>query len=277
MGQSARRFSTSVNGPGRGLILAANGGIWFRPDRQLAGIRIGNMASFGVSAEAYVVQRWGLSVIGEVYGYPSLTSFPDKPKDIPAEVLLDAAASTVARTDDRAAARPRTDVPPASTCFGGGSSANLSDSPSLLVFSVARRRAIQMGSLVANAVALVFESVSLSPRMTATPRASGTLEAHYAPTARVRLMDAATLQTALDVLGAQAAGIATWSRAILQTRSTGVLRRHMPHDAAEAARQLFAVLRDFDAAGVSLIWVETPPDAAEWDGVRDRLQRAAAA
>lgn len=109
------------------------------------------------------------------------------------------------------------------------------------------------------------------------PRASGTLEAHYAPTARVRLMDAATLQTALDVLGAQAAGIATWSRAILQTRSTGVLRRHMPHDAAEAARQLFAVLRDFDAAGVSLIWVETPPDAAEWDGVRDRLQRAAAA
>jgi outer membrane protein OmpA-like peptidoglycan-associated protein len=71
-----------------GLILAANGGVWFRPDRQLAGIRIGNMASFGVSAEAYVVQRWGLSVIGEVYGYPSLTSFPDKPKDLPAEVLL---------------------------------------------------------------------------------------------------------------------------------------------------------------------------------------------
>ena len=83
--------------------------------------------------------------------------------------------------------------------------------------------------------------------------------------------------SALYASGAQAAGIATWSRAILQTRSTGVLRRHMPHDAAEAARQLFAVLRDFDAAGVSLIWVETPPDAAEWDGVRDRLQRAAAA
>ncbi|MFO0758717.1 MAG: OmpA family protein [Byssovorax sp.] len=73
---------------GIGLLLAANAGLWLRPDRQLAGIRIGNMASFGVSAEAYVVQRWGLSVIGEVYGYPSLTSFPDKPKDVPAEVLL---------------------------------------------------------------------------------------------------------------------------------------------------------------------------------------------
>ena len=108
------------------------------------------------------------------------------------------------------------------------------------------------------------------------PRASGTLQSHYAPKARVRLMDACSLQLALDVLGAEAAGIATYSRVILQTRSGQVLRRRMPDDAQETARQLFAVLREFDAQGVSLIWVETPPDAPEWEGVRDRLQRAAA-
>jgi L-threonylcarbamoyladenylate synthase len=108
------------------------------------------------------------------------------------------------------------------------------------------------------------------------PRASGTLESHYAPRARVRLMDARSLQAALDVLGADAAGIATYSRAILQTRSEKVLRRRMPDDAAETARQLFAVLREFDAQGVQLIWIETPPDLPEWAGVRDRLQRAAA-
>lgn len=110
----------------------------------------------------------------------------------------------------------------------------------------------------------------------AAPRASGTLESHYAPHARVRLMDAAALQTALDVLGADAAGIAIYSRVILQTRSGQVLRRRMPDDAQETARQLFAVLREFDAQGVRLIWVETPPPAPEWDGVRDRLQRASA-
>ena len=109
------------------------------------------------------------------------------------------------------------------------------------------------------------------------PRASGTLEAHYAPSARVRLMDAKALQQALDVLGADAAGIATWSRSILQTRSGNVLRRRMPDDAAETARQLFAVLREFDAQGVKLIWIEQPPDLPEWEGVRDRLRRAAAA
>ncbi|NUQ75531.1 MAG: OmpA family protein [Polyangiaceae bacterium] len=71
-----------------GLILATNLGLWLRPDTQFAGVRIGNMAQFGVAAEMYVVQRWGLSVIGEVYGYPSLTSFPDSPKQVPAEALL---------------------------------------------------------------------------------------------------------------------------------------------------------------------------------------------
>jgi len=39
---------------------------------------------------------------------------------------------------------------------------------------------------------------------------------------------------------------------------------------------LFAVLRAMDATGVKLIWVETPPSALEWEGVRDRLQRASA-
>jgi L-threonylcarbamoyladenylate synthase len=109
------------------------------------------------------------------------------------------------------------------------------------------------------------------------PRASGTLESHYAPRARVRLMDAAGLQAALDVLGADAPAIAVYSRAILRSRSDKVLRRRMPDDAAETARQLFAVLREFDDQGVPLIWVETPPDDPQWAGVRDRLQRAAAA
>jgi L-threonylcarbamoyladenylate synthase len=111
----------------------------------------------------------------------------------------------------------------------------------------------------------------------ASPRASGTLESHYAPQAKVRLMDGKLLQTALNVLGDEAAPIAVYARTPLRSRSEKVLVRRMPDDAGEAARQLFAVLREFDARGVQLIWVETPPPAPEWDGVRDRLQRAAAA
>ena len=109
-----------------------------------------------------------------------------------------------------------------------------------------------------------------------TPRASGMLESHYAPNAKVRLMTAAALQAALDLLGSDAAHIAVYARDVLRIKSTKVLYRRMPDDALAAAQQLFAVLRDFDAQGVKLIWIETPPDTSEWDGVRDRLGRAAA-
>ena len=115
------------------------------------------------------------------------------------------------------------------------------------------------------------------------PRASGTLESHYAPNAKVRLMDDKALQHALDMLGADmdakpgaAPVIAVYSRAILKSRSSKVLRRRMPDDAAATAQQLFSVLREFDAQGVKLIWVETPPATPDWDGVRDRLTRASA-
>ena len=110
----------------------------------------------------------------------------------------------------------------------------------------------------------------------AAPRASGTLESHYAPSAKVRLMDALALQTALDVLGADAAHIAVYARTPLRIASERLVVRRMPADADATAQQLFAALRGFDAQGVKLIWIETPPDAPDWEGVRDRLQRAAA-
>jgi L-threonylcarbamoyladenylate synthase len=112
------------------------------------------------------------------------------------------------------------------------------------------------------------------------PRASGTLAAHYAPRAKVRLMDAAQLRSALDVAGDALAKqspptVAVYSRSVRPGR--GIVYRTMPDRAAAAAHELFAVLRELDASGVQLIWVEEPPPAAEWDGVRDRLARAAAA
>ena len=110
-----------------------------------------------------------------------------------------------------------------------------------------------------------------------TPRASGTLEAHYAPNAKVRLMDAKALQTGLDLLGAEAAHIAVYARAVLRTQSSKLVIRRMPDDAAATAQQLFAVLRGFDDVGAKLIWIETPPASPDWEGVRDRLQRASAA
>jgi L-threonylcarbamoyladenylate synthase len=54
----------------------------------------------------------------------------------------------------------------------------------------------------------------------------------------------------------------------------GVLAWPMPDNAQRAAHELFAMLRRFDAESVTSIWIEQPPADPEWDGVRDRLQRA---
>ncbi|TAK88736.1 MAG: translation factor Sua5, partial [Aquabacterium sp.] len=121
------------------------------------------------------------------------------------------------------------------------------------------------------------------------PKASGTLLSHYAPRAKVRLMGDEQINAALDVIepeltaakiwdASQGPRIAVYSRSLWAWRPKhqGVVHLSMPGDAVTAAHDLFADLRELDATGVELIWVETPPEDAAWDGVRDRLNRAAA-
>jgi L-threonylcarbamoyladenylate synthase len=108
------------------------------------------------------------------------------------------------------------------------------------------------------------------------PRAPGTLAAHYAPTAKLRLMTTDMLRTALQVLGAEPLKLAVYSRSIPSGVAPGVVHRRMPARPEQAAHELFSILRELDREGVHLIWVEEPPPGPEWDGVRDRLGRAAA-
>jgi L-threonylcarbamoyladenylate synthase len=111
------------------------------------------------------------------------------------------------------------------------------------------------------------------------PRASGTLESHYAPRAKVRLLSTQDIDAKLQALGPHANNLGLWSAeqpANEQGMGAGVLWRHQASSAEQAAHDLFSVLRDLDARGVSQIWVQLPPDTPEWEGVRDRLQRAAA-
>ncbi len=122
------------------------------------------------------------------------------------------------------------------------------------------------------------------------PRASGTLMAHYAPRAKVRLMTLDLLMVALDafelevkehpaLLHESRPRLAVYSRSLWAHRGSisGVVHRAMPPEPAAAAHHLFADLRELDDLGVELIWVEAPPEEQAWAGVRDRLTRAAAA
>ncbi|WP_090043992.1 L-threonylcarbamoyladenylate synthase [Limnohabitans sp. 2KL-27] len=115
------------------------------------------------------------------------------------------------------------------------------------------------------------------------PRASGTLASHYAPRAKVRLLSAPDIAAKLQALGPHANNLGVWSAerpasdpVMGAGAGAGVLWREQASTAEQAAHDLFSVLRDLDARGVTQIWVQLPPDTPEWEGVRDRLERAAA-
>jgi L-threonylcarbamoyladenylate synthase len=146
---------------------------------------------------------------------------------------------------------------------------------------------LRPGALARDALAAAA-GLPLDERDAQAPHAPGTLAAHYAPRARVRLMTSAAMREALAVWADAQAGthapgpaavapkLAVYSRTVRAPSAAGLVARSMPDAPRAAAYELFAVLRELDALGVALIWVEQPPAGDDWDGVRDRLQRAAA-
>lgn len=126
--------------------------------------------------------------------------------------------------------------------------------------------------------------VSLAMPDAQAPRVSGSLESHYAPSAKVRLLTANQVADALlQIKDEPSKNVAVYARqgvltqaVASQLKSLGCPSLIMPDRAAECAHELFDVLRRLDALGVKEIWVEAPPPDQEWDGVRDRLNRAAA-
>jgi len=109
-------------------------------------------------------------------------------------------------------------------------------------------------------------------RDTHSPRASGTLAAHYAPRTALVLLEPAALEEELRdranvaVLALReplpSAGVTAWITAASEPVRYG-------HD-------LYSNLRKLDGSGAKRILVEAPPLNAAWEAVNDRLARAAA-
>ena len=107
----------------------------------------------------------------------------------------------------------------------------------------------------------------------ASPRASGTLAAHYAPKIPLVLANASEFER---LLRTATGPIAVLARRVRPPDARAAVWQVAATDARTYAHDLYAVLRTFERSGCTLIVVEAPPAVAEWDGVRDRLTRAAA-
>lgn len=124
---------------------------------------------------------------------------------------------------------------------------------------------LRPGAITAEQIA---ECTSLPIRSASQVRAPGTLDSHYAPMARVLLLDAE------HVPDAATQGTGFLALADVQTPQ-GAVRLAEPKTADDYARMLYAALRQADALDLKHVIAVAPSDEGIGAAVRDRLTRAA--
>jgi L-threonylcarbamoyladenylate synthase len=108
----------------------------------------------------------------------------------------------------------------------------------------------------------------------AAPAAPGTLASHYAPRAQVIAVLPHEVPAAVAAARGRVAVLAPAS-AFSAWPPSGAVAHALPDDVPGMARELYAALRDLDAAGVDVVIAALPPAAGLGEAVGDRLLRAA--
>lgn len=117
--------------------------------------------------------------------------------------------------------------------------------------------------------------IGVAPRKpdAAAPRASGTLDSHYAPRTPATLLDPAGLIRTLQELLAVGQKVAVIRRTLPRLADVSA-QVALPLAPEGYAHGLYAALRAMDSTGAAIILIESPPADDAWQGVNDRVRRA---
>ncbi len=122
--------------------------------------------------------------------------------------------------------------------------------------------------------------VALAAAGEAAPRVSGRVDGHYAPGHSLELVAPARLAARAVALAPLRLGVLAPATVLAALRASPAAARIVAlaaaPDAPEYARALYAHLRRLDQSAVDHLLIGTPPDTEAWEGVNDRLRRAAA-
>jgi L-threonylcarbamoyladenylate synthase len=134
---------------------------------------------------------------------------------------------------------------------------------------------LRPGMIGAAAIAALLGGEPGAPQA-GSPRVSGSLESHYAPTTPLELVSSDGLVFAVRnaiLKGERTAFLASMAQPIHHEL---IDWRLAPSEPGPFARALYASLRELDALGCQRIIVQAPPATPSWAPVLDRLRRAAA-
>lgn len=150
----------------------------------------------------------------------------------------------------------------------GGDTEHGIESTILDLCDPARPILLRPGAIAATTLAAVTGPLH---RPIGTGGAPGTLASHYAPRQSVVLLDSTSFATVGEAKPAGTVAALGFHR---PAWVAGNLWRALGPSPADAARQLFAHLRDLEQTAASLIAAELPPTTPAWEAITDRLVRA---
>jgi len=145
----------------------------------------------------------------------------------------------------------------------------------ILDLSSAEPRILRPGMLSPQALESLLGKAPGFATAGGVPRVSGSLETHYAPTTPLRLVAPGEIERTLAPLLDAGRRVAVLAPTPPASDHANLVWRQAGTDPAAYAQALYANLRAFDGLRCDVILLSSPPDAAAWRAVNDRLRRAA--
>ena len=204
------------------------------------------------------------------------------PRHALAQAFLRAAGTPVAAPSANRSGRPspttwqavQEDLGERIACILQGGATDAGVESTVLDLTVDPPAVLRPGAVAVEALRDVIGTVAVpaeggdAPDAAEAPRSPGTKHRHYAPAARVRLVD----DPAEAQPGAEAAYVGLEPPAADATFGC----RYVAADVADYAHEVFAFFRRCDHAGCTVIYAQTAPAAGLGRALNDRLKRAAA-
>lgn len=140
-------------------------------------------------------------------------------------------------------------------------------------FEAGRPVVYRKGGVPIEAITALIGPVEVKPHSTSNPQAPGMLKSHYAPGAPLILGEASAL---LPHYSGQRVGLIRFRETHPAIPEQQQLLLSASGDLAEAARRLFAGMRQLDGLALDVIIAELLPEKGLGVAINDRLRRAAA-
>jgi L-threonylcarbamoyladenylate synthase len=218
----------------------------------------GGPDSVGLRCPAHPWARALLAACGGAIAAPSANSFGRISPTTAAHVRADLGEAPQGKVD----------------CILDGGACPVGIESTIVDFTGDAPRLLRPGSITRAQLEAVL-GAAVPDAGTNAPRASGRLDSHYAPRIPLVLVPAAGLAAAINARRGQRLGVLAPAAALLDASPHIVLRLVAPGSAEDYARRLYAMLHELDACGADTLLVVQPPQGPAWDGVHDRLRRAA--